>query len=84
MKLKNKQLLFWLGWSIWICMVVVKVFMVFGDCPDFCWDPMFLMVPLVFILIGGHTCECCHCKKAHCEKCGCHTECDCDCHKIKE
>lgn len=69
--MKNRKNFFWIGWSIWICMVVIKALMVFGDYPDFCWDPMFLMVPTVFILIGGiehHCCRGCKCNEKPLEK----------------
>ena len=58
----KKVNLFWIGWTIWIVMVVFKMIMVFTDYPDFCWDPMFLMVPFSFIIIGGldtqNECKC--------------------------
>ena len=38
---KNKELFFWVGWTLWISMAVFKAVMVVTDYPDFCWDPMF-------------------------------------------
>lgn len=64
----SNKILFITGWIIWAFMVFMKMIMVFTDYPDFCWDPMFLMVPFAFIIIGGIDTHCCKCCKQHKEE----------------
>lgn len=67
--MKKNSTLFWIGWTIWICMVVMKAIMVFSGYPDFCWDPMFLILPFSLIIIGGvSTCKECHCREKTVDK----------------
>ena len=64
--MKNNTL-FWIGWAIWIVMVVVKAVVVFMG-GEFQWDPMFLMVPFSFIIIGAYPEHKCNCNKSENEK----------------